>query len=269
MPSKESGVFAFLRRSSTNSATMTSTEVNWPKLLIFVAVLFALSSYKLLPFSYLLRFYYQVFRHLLFKRRTYNRDRVNTYGLGKRKLDIFRPVAYLTYTSPLEIDMYFHKSNSTYFVDLDIARTKLISVVFQVLFMKYWSNESGEFRRKSLTNCPFIPVGTVQCAFKREFKVFERYIIVSSVFAWDNKWLYVLLKFVLSLGSLSAVAVTKCVFKKRGHITIKPVEYIAECGLLNREAEAVNLENYALVSYLETSDGLDKWAATLDAMQVW
>lgn len=236
-----------------------------PHLLKIVLTLVAASSYKLLPFAYMLRFYYQVFRHIFTKRIAYRRTKANSYGIGANELDLFKPVSYLTYTSPLEIDMYFHKSNSTYFTDLDIARTKLISMIFQKLFMKYWNNESGEFRTKSLKNMPYIPVGTVQCAFKREFKVFELYKIISSVYAWDHKWLYVLLKFVLSKGQLSAVAVTKYVFKKKGRITMKPREFIAECGLLNENVEKINVENYENVKYLETAEGLETWAATLDS----
>lgn len=89
--------------------------------------------------------------------------------------------------------------------------------------------------------------------------------MVSSVFAWDHKWLYVVLKFVLSKGVLSAVAVTKYVFKRNGRITMKPAEFIAECGLLNNEVEKINAENYKLISYLETSEGLEAWASTLDS----
>lgn len=235
-----------------------------PHLLKIIIALVAASSYKLLPFAYMLRFYYQVFRHILTKRIAYRRTKANAYGIGENKLDLFKPVSYLTYASPLEIDMYLHKSNSTYFTDLDIARTKMISMIFQTLFMKYWNNESGEFKSRSLKNMPYIPVGTVQCAFKREFRVFELYKIVSSVYAWDHKWLYILLKFVLAKGQLSAVAVTKYVFKKKGRITMKPALFIAECGLLNDEVEKINAENYDNVKYLETAEGLETWAATLD-----
>ncbi|WPK24990.1 hypothetical protein PUMCH_002289 [Australozyma saopauloensis] len=244
---------------------MFESSVLRPQMIKVALALFALSSYKLLPFAYMIRFYYQVFRHIFTKRSGYVKTKENTYGIGNQPLDLFRQVAYRSYTSPLEIDMYLHKSNSTYFTDLDIARTKLVCVIFQKLFMKYWNNESGEFKKRSINNCPYIPVGTVQCTFKREFKVFQKYSVVSSVFAWDHKWLYVVLKFVLSKGVLSAVAVTKYVFKRNGRITMKPAEFIAECGLLNNEVEKINAENYKLISYLETSEGLEAWASTLDS----
>lgn len=232
-------------------------------LLKIVLALVAASSYKLLPSAYVIRFYYQVLLHVITKRTAYIRSKTNSYGIGTNELDLFKPVSYLTYTSPLEIDMYLHKSNSTYFTDLDIARTKMVSIIFQKLFMRYWNNESGEFKSKSLKNMPYIPIGTVQCAFKREFKVFELFKIVSSVYAWDHKWLYIMLKFVLAKGQLNAVAVTKYVFKKKGRITMRPAEFINECGLLNDEVEKINVENYENVKYLETAEGLEAWAATL------
>lgn len=243
---------------------LSSVRIPAYVLKLFLALL-AVSSYKTLPFAYMIRFYYQVYRHIFSKKGYYLKNKSNSYGIGKEKLDLFKQIVYRSYTSPLEIDMYFHKSNSTYFADLDIARTKTVSIIFQKLFMKYWNNESGEFPTNSLLNCPYIPVGTVQCAFKREFKVFEKFEIVSSVFAWDQKWLYVILKFVLPNGTLKALAVTKYVFKKKGRITMKPVDFIAECGLLNDEVERVNAENYKHVSYLETSEGLEAWAAAMDS----
>lgn len=231
---------------------------------IALAIL-AVSSYKTVPLAYMVRFYWKVTKSLLIKRKQYKKTKENTYGVGKHKLDIFRAVTCHTYASPLEIDMYMHKSNSTYLVDLDLARTDLVLQVFQKLFMKYWNNENGEFRRQSIHNCPYIPVGTIQCSFRRELKLFERYTITSSVMAWDDKWLYVLLRFLLSSGKLCAVAVTKYVFKKKGRITMKPREYIAECGLYNEEVEKINTINYELVSHLESTEGLEELAMRMDS----
>lgn len=225
---------------------------------------FLVSTFKTLPLAYPVRFYWYIFRHLVFKKWQYLRTKKNSYGFGDNKLDIFRAVPYSTYASPLEIDMYLHKSNSTYLVDLDIARTHAVCLIFQTLFMRYWHNELREFRGVSLFNCPYVPVGTIQCAFKREIKAFQRYSIVSSVYAWDHKWLYVLLKFVLLDGKLCAVAITKYVFKKKGRITMKPRDFIAECGMYNDEVERINAENYKHVSHLETSEGLEEWAARMD-----
>lgn len=227
------------------------------------AVLLVL-SYKTLPLAYMLRFYTLVFRHLVLRRRAYLKTKQNTYGIGQNPLDVFTPVPYHTYASPLEIDMYLHKSNSTYLMDLDIARTHFVCKVFQKLFMRYWGNENGAFRSKSLLNCPYVPVGTIQCLFRREITLFQRYTITSSVFAWDHKWLYVILKFELPDGKLCAVAITKYVFKRNGRITMRPRDFLAECDLLLDAAEAVNEKNYPLVSHLESVEGLEAFAASMD-----
>lgn len=228
-------------------------------------VLFLVSTYKTLPFAYMVRFYSLVFRHLVFRERQYLKTRKNTYGFGEQPDDVFRPVAYRTYASPLEIDMYLHKSNLTYLVDLDMARTHFVCQIFQTLFMKYWHNETGEFRGKSLQNSPYVPVGTIQCTFKKEIKMFQRYSITSSVYAWDEKWLYVFLKFELTNGTLCAVAITKYVFKKKGRLTMRPRDFIAECGMYNDAVEKTNAENYATISQIKTSDELEKWADHLCA----
>ena len=107
-------------------------------------------------------------------------------------------------------------------------------------------------------------MGTIQCVFKREIKLFQRYTITSNVLAWDNKWLYILLKFEATDGKLCALGITKYVFKKKGRITLRPREFIAECGMYNDEVEAINQKNYELVSHLESSEGLEELAARME-----
>lgn len=69
---------------------------------------------------------------------------------------------------------------------------------------------------------PYVPVGPVQCVFRWEFRLFQRYRIKSAVHAWDRKWLFVVSKFVLNDGG-GVVAVTKYAFK-RGRVTMMPAE---------------------------------------------
>lgn len=232
-------------------------------------VLFLISTYKTLPLAYCLRFYYLALKNVVLTRSKYRRTKLNTFGItGKHPLDLFRAIDYHSYASPLEIDMYLHKSNSTYFLDLDLARTQMVSQVFQKLFMSYYDNELAEFKGVSINNYPYIPVGLVQCLFKKEIKIFQRYTITSNVLAWDDKWLYILLKFVLPNNKLSAVAITKYVFKKNGRMTIKPREFISQCGLYNNEVEKINSENFKLVEHINsTLDGLEQVAERMDSLQ--
>lgn len=232
---------------------MTNTIVR--KAFVYSVILLLVSSIKTLPFAYVLRFYYQVVQSLTISRSKFHRsNRTNTYGITGPD-DLFQWVTLDSYVSPFEIDMYMHKSNSTYFLDLDIARTKLVVRVFQKLFLNFYDNIDGEFKSKGIANYPYIPIATVQCSFKRELKPFQRFRISSRVFAWDHKWLFVLSKFTTGPDEkLHAYALTKYVFKKKGRITMVPEEYIKEAGLWDEHVAAENVENYKMVQDLANND---------------
>lgn len=222
-------------------------------------VLFLISTFKTLPFAYVIRFYLKVFKYIVLQKPMFNKIRVNTFGVNSPK-EVFRWIDYDTYVSPLEIDMFLHKSNSTYFADLDIARTKMVCIIFQTLFCNYYDNVSGEFRGKSLKNLPFIPVATVQSTFKHELTVFQRFTIKSRVLSWDGKWLFILSKFVTKKNGnerVNCISVTKYVFKKKGRITIIPQEMLKECGLWNEEVEAESQKNLKLISQMRDVSELE------------
>lgn len=232
------------------------------KLLKVVLWVLCVTSYKTIPFGYFCRFYNQVIRILLLPSRSYRKKRLNTLGITatSNKRDVFKWIPYHTYVSPLEIDMYFHKSNSTYFADLDIARTKLVLTIFQKLFMDYFANTKGEFSKKySFSNFPYIPVALVQLSFQREMTLFQRFTIESRVACWDQKWLFVVSKFTSNnTKKLHGIAVTKYVFKKNQRITIKPEEFIKDCGLWNSEVAEENTRNYPIFSGLSNQEDLDR-----------
>lgn len=229
---------------------------------VIIAII-ALFNYKCVPLAYFFRFYYRIVKILVIPRWRYlHNGRQNTFGiLGKDNMEVF---SYRTMDSrvlPMEIDMYLHKSNSTYFIDLDMARTELVCSVFQKLFYDYFDNVKGEFKaRRQLSNLPYVPVATVKCVFKKELTLFQKYQIKSKVLAWDEKWLFILSKFVIQKKGkevLCALAVTKYVFKKNGRMTIKPEEFIKDCNLWSVEAAAENKKNYELIKYLKSSEDLE------------
>uniref|UniRef100_A0A0L0P0J5 Thioesterase n=1 Tax=Candidozyma auris TaxID=498019 RepID=A0A0L0P0J5_CANAR len=232
---------------------------------VLVALFFA-STYKTLPLVYVLRFYLAAIRTIVLKRNEYRKTRQNTFGItGKNPMDVFRAVSYRTYCSPLELDMFMHKSNSTYFVDLDIARTKFLCTMFQKLFLDYIDNTTGDFKGKGLGNAPYIPVAEVLCTFRKEIKVFEKFTILSNILAWDDKWIYVMSKIVHDDGKLAALSITKYVFKKHGRISMKPKEYLTHCGLYNEAVEKINSENFKLVEHMnKNAEGLEKLAEKMD-----
>lgn len=225
------------------------------KVIVYLGLLLLVSTFKTLPFAYLLRLYYNIGRAVTFTVFSFRRNgRNNTFGI-RNPDDLFKWISLESYASPLELDMYFHKSYSSYFPDLDISRTTTIFRVFQQLFIDYYDNVHGEFKRKGVANYPYFPIETVQCSFNRDLNPFQRYRISSRIFAWDKKWLFILSKFTTgSDEQLHAYALTKYVLKKNGRLTMIPEEYIKECGLWDATVAAENLENYKLVQDLANND---------------
>lgn len=156
--------------------------------------------------------------------------------------------------SPLsECDYNIHKSNSTYFTDVDISRANLCCVLF--------GNHVSAFPGPDSIG---VVLGGMQCVFKREIKPYQPYEIWSRVMTWDEKWLYVVSHFVekgvfypetyllrnrlWSTGKTSsreatkekpqrkvfASIVSRYVFK-RGRLTCAPTKMLENCGLLPRQ----------------------------------
>src|SRR5438045_3403928 len=80
-------------------------------------LILALFNLKNLPLVWHLRFVRSLFGQL--------------YGRRARRLtpgDLFKPMITVPFRTPLlETDYNLHKSNSTYFSDLDMARTQLVT----------------------------------------------------------------------------------------------------------------------------------------------
>ncbi|CAH2352067.1 probable thioesterase [[Candida] railenensis] len=235
----------------------------------YLLIAFLASTYKTLPFAYLIRFYSTVIKNIVIPKIRYHRNgKFNTFGYSVKKptnnsdddkLAIFEPQTFKTYVSPMEVDMYLHKSNSTYFLDLDIARTDLLTKVFQKIFYRYMDNESGLFKRKSLLNVPYIPVGSVETHFKHELKPFQSFEIHSKVIAWDKKWIFILSKFVSPKNTgdkIYGITLTKYVFK-RGRITIEPEAMIREVGLWSDEIDVICKRNLSMVEHMTSLEQLE------------
>lgn len=178
----------------------------------------------------------------------------------------------------LELDFNFHKSNSTYFTDLDISRSYHSGVLFGPLFVAAKSN----------TQCNLI-VGAVSCAFKREIKPYREYETWTRVASWDEKWIYMVTHFV-EKGSIEtdhhtrdrgqvgargqrvvysrstqrrilyASAITQFVCK-RGRLTVPPARAMEECNLLQSSSTTVSNK------VGENGRGLNTSPATLEDIE--
>ncbi|KAJ4298050.1 hypothetical protein N0V90_005949 [Kalmusia sp. IMI 367209] len=210
----------------------------------WIVAIFIAINLKNLPLSWHIRFFHALGAGLLLSRKL---------SCVLKPHHIFVPIVS-SFRSPLmELDFNFHKSNSTYFTDLDISRAYLSGALFAPLFLRKAANE----------RCNMI-VGAVSCSFRRELKPYQAYEAWTKVVSWDDKWLYMVTHFVEkkkaasprsvlefdgSHSSVSAMklevnanserwrntviasAVTQFVIKK-GRMTVPPAIALRECGLL-------------------------------------
>jgi len=172
---------------------------------------------------------------------------------GKPVHPVFASFGLSTRTPLLESDYNLHKSNSTYFSDLDIARTALATRILSPgvgILSKELDQETIEKCSKEGKPVPkklpwmYIAVGSVYCSFKREIKPFELVDIQSKAVAWDEKWLYVLSFYIRPAKkggdgkkTLLATALTKYVVKK-GRLTVPPERVLRTSGFLPPRPES-------------------------------
>jgi hypothetical protein len=94
----------------------------------------------------------------------------------------------------MELDFNMHKSNSSYFADVDIARTHLVCT----LFAKAIAQMRGGTAAYTGSKQPMfgLALGAVSCTFKRELRPFAGYEMWSKILSWDDKWFYIVTHFV-------------------------------------------------------------------------
>jgi hypothetical protein len=185
---------------------------------------------------------------------------------GKPTHPVFVPCMVTSRTPLLETDYNLHKSNSTYFTDLDVSRTALVSRIYSPgvgivskeldqEFLVASKKDGKPFPRRKPVS---IVLGSVYCTFKREIKPFELYEMHSKVISWDKKWMYILTCFMRpgrrgGENTVLAVAVSKYVVKK-GRLTVPPERLLRASGFLPAPPEIE--AKTALVDSAEAS-GLD------------
>ncbi|KAF3172766.1 hypothetical protein TWF106_002230 [Orbilia oligospora] len=190
-----------------------------------LAVLIVLANLKVIPFFWHSRFWYALYTHLLLRRR-----------ILPNPTQLFAPVKIVARAPLYECDFNYHKSNSTYFSDLDIARTHLVAHLIK---------KSLRLRRQRGDKPLYVALGGVMSLFRREIKPYEKYEVWSRVLGWDNKWFFVVSHFVSAKGDpkhggkrkIYASSLSKYVFKVERK-TIPPNEVLEESGLLPKKPEA-------------------------------
>lgn len=229
-----------------------------------------LSNAKSLLFMWHGRLFRQLARHLLFRRSQLTIKNAEHGGEA-----LFAPVVTSSYTPLLDIDYNLHKSNSTFFIDLDDNRTELMLALFKDVVRPLK-------RGKDNLKPKIFSLGGTSCTFKKAIAPFTRYEISSRILCWDKKWVYVVSHFTKPGSSkptrfligtqtaknpassskvedqqdrIYATAITKFVFKA-GRITCTPESVLEECGLL---PDRPTSDEHSVSSIKKESDGHWSW----------
>ena len=240
-----------------------SSIVSWKVL----ALILALINIKNIPLSWHLRLLYAFLGNMRFKLDSpvFPPGTPLIDSNGRPTHPIFVPYGTTTRTPFLESDYNLHKSNSTYFSDLDVARTTLVVRLYtpgiyiaskevdrELLAAKQAGDDKG--KATNMNKYVNVAVGSVYCAFKREVKPFELYQVQSKIIAWDQKWLYIMSFFLRPAAkkgmkqTLLAAALTKYVVKK-GRLTISPARVLRANGLLPPLPEGMSDESLSVEQF--------------------
>ncbi|MCJ1463382.1 hypothetical protein MMC07_001989 [Pseudocyphellaria aurata] len=160
-----------------------------------VALVLILTNLKVFPFVWHIRIFNAVFQH---------------FFLGKSNAPsgpaaLFQPIVTSSRAPVLECDYNLHKSNSTFFADLDVTRIHLLARLFGKGITKLRKTPSmvsgpdGVPAKGKL----MIILGGTHCSFRREIKPLQAYEMWSRVLAWDQKWIYIVTHFVKPGGSIA------------------------------------------------------------------
>ncbi|KAI3397912.1 hypothetical protein diail_10081 [Diaporthe ilicicola] len=153
--------------------------------------MFVVTNWKNMPFAWTYRVWAAIIRNYLpFLRPASMKPQM-----------LFHYCITSTYNSILETDYNLHKSNSTYFADLDISRSQCVTYLFWEGFKVISNNAKtkavvtpdGTVAKGGMA----IGLGGVFCSFKKEVAPFQGYETWTRVLAWDRKWLYLVTHFVV------------------------------------------------------------------------
>ncbi|CEO58889.1 hypothetical protein PMG11_03585 [Penicillium brasilianum] len=212
-----------------------------------LALILAFINLKSLPFVWHFRLLYHFLVNLRLKPSApfFPKGKAIVDVQGNPTHPVFVSCGITSRTPLLETDYNMHKSNSTYFTDLDVSRTALVSRLYSPgvgLVSKELDKEFSEAAKKEGKRAPkrkpiIIVLGSVYCSFKREIKPFELYEVHSKVISWDKKWMYILSSFMRPASraggekTLLATALSKYVVKK-GRLTVAPERILRLGGFL-------------------------------------
>ena len=111
----------------------------------------------------------------------------------QRPKHLFAPMITSSFNTLYDCDYNFHKSNSTYFQDLDVARAHLVGCIIRTGLARL---NSGDEEGLPKDNIQYqgrytIALGGVSCFFQRQIEPLQQFEIYTRVLSWDRKWIYI------------------------------------------------------------------------------
>jgi hypothetical protein len=213
-----------------------------------LALIFALINLKSLPLAWHFRLFYRMFTNWSSRARVTallkehaSSASTNTSSSANNTHPVFQPVSIFSRSPLLETDYNLHKSNSTYFADLDESRTALVTKLLIAGFKQGAKNLERDGHKGRLN----VILGSVHTSFHREIKPYELYEVRSRVLGWDQKWLVIASFFIRPATKgrrdevLLASALSKYVVKK-GRFTVSPTRCLTTAGWLPPAPENSN-----------------------------
>ncbi|KAK6001446.1 hypothetical protein QM012_002777 [Aureobasidium pullulans] len=146
-----------------------------------LAIFFALLSIKSLPFVW----HFRVFKNLIWQ--------LYLQPTQLTKSHLFAPIVTTSHNSISECDYNFHKSNSTYFSDLDVSRAAFVGVLLKKSLARLNGGDLTGLpeEAKKIKGTYIVALGGVGCVFRKEIKPLEKFEVWTRLLSWDDKWIYI------------------------------------------------------------------------------
>ncbi|KIV87166.1 hypothetical protein PV11_02731 [Exophiala sideris] len=211
--------------------TSFSTLASWRT----VAIIFALINLKSLPLAWHVRLFYRMFANWYTP--AHVKRAIQSSSTSNKTHPLFQAVSIFSRSPLLETDYNLHKSNSTYFADLDESRTTLMTKFLTPNSKQGVKNLEKEGHRGRTG----IILGSVHTSFHHEIKPYERYEVRSRVLGWDKKWIVIGSWFIRPARKgkeevVLASSLSKYVVKK-GRFTVSPERCLTTAGWLPPKPE--------------------------------
>lgn len=131
--------------------------------------------------------------------------------------DLFKPSIVASSASLMDCDYNGHKSNSTYFADLDVARANHVAALIRTSYERTNRGDleglSDELLQDKSGSKYIVALGAVGCVFRKELKPLQKFEIWTRLLAWDDRWMYIV-SHVVKPGSVKPTRYTMQPWRK-------------------------------------------------------